>query len=190
VYTADQLTEKREHGILGRGEVSEISTYIHKSLDNQFIGNVIDVCPVGALTDKTFRFKNRVWFLKPVDAHRDCDKCCGKTVLWLRGDEVFRVTARKDKYGEVEEFICDTCRFDKKETKDWIVEGPRNIDRHSVISQGQYVGVVKPHDALPEVLDGRQPKLLMNIHSISQVNRPEIDLSKIEGPAHSDDFKN
>jgi NADH-quinone oxidoreductase subunit G len=49
---------------------------------------------------------------------------------------------------------------------------------------------VKPHDALPEVLDGRQPKLLMNIHSISQVNRPEIDLSKIEGPAHSDDFKN
>ena len=37
----------------------------HKAIDNDFIGNVIDVCPVGALTDKTFRFKNRVWFLKP-----------------------------------------------------------------------------------------------------------------------------
>lgn len=190
VFTADQLTEKREHGVLGRGDASEISTYIHQSLDNNFIGNVIDVCPVGALTDKTFRFKNRVWFLKPVDAHRDCEdpKCCGKTVLWMRGDEVFRVTARKDKYGEVENFICDTCRFDKKEKSDWIIEGPRKIDRHSVISQGHYVNTVKPKDPLVEVLDGRQPKLLFDIHSTSEVNRPEIDLSKIDGPAHSDDF--
>lgn len=190
VFTADQLTEKREHGVLGRGDASEISTYIHQSLDNNFIGNVIDVCPVGALTDKTFRFKNRVWFLKPVDAHRQCEdpKCCGKTVLWMRGDEVFRVTARKDKYGEVEDFICDTCRFDKKEKSDWIIEGPRKIDRHSVISQGHYVNTVKPKDPLVEVLDGRQPKLLFDIHSTSEVNRPEIDLSKIEGPAHSDDF--
>jgi NADH-quinone oxidoreductase subunit G len=191
VYTADQLTEKREHGILGRGDASEISTYISQSLDNDFIGNVIDVCPVGALTDQTFRFKNRVWFLKPVDAHRNCEnpKCCGKTVLWMRGDEVFRVTARKDKYGEVEEFICDTCRFDKKEAKDWIIEGPRKIERNSVISQGHYVNTVKPKDPLVEVLDGRQPKLVFNIHSESQVNRPDVDLSQIQGPAHSDDFK-
>lgn len=190
VYTADQLTEKREHGILGRGDASEISTYISQSLDNDFIGNVIDVCPVGALTDQTFRFKNRVWFLKPVDAHRDCEnpKCCGKTVLWMRGNEVFRVTARKDKYGEVEDFICDVCRFDKKEAKDWIIEGPRKIERNSVISQGHYVNTVQPKDPLVEVLDGRQPKLLFNIHSESQVNRPDIDLSKIDGPAHSDDF--
>ncbi|ATL47255.1 Fe-S-binding domain-containing protein [Chitinophaga caeni] len=188
VYTADQLTEKRQHGILGRGDVSEISTYIQQNLDNDFIGNVIDVCPVGALTDKTFRFKNRVWFLKPVDAHRNCDKCSGKVALWLRGNEVFRVTARKDKYGEVEEFICDTCRFDKKEASDWTIEGPRKIDRQSVISQGHYVGVKEPKETLPKVMDGRQPKLLMDIHSVSQVNRQDVDLSKIEGPAHSDDF--
>ncbi|WP_349316457.1 2Fe-2S iron-sulfur cluster-binding protein [Chitinophaga sp. MM2321] len=190
VYTADQLTNKREHGILGRGDASEISTYIQQSLDNDFIGNVIDVCPVGALTDQTFRFKNRVWFLKPMDAHRDCEneKCCGKTVVWMRGNEVFRVTARKDQYGEVEDFICDTCRFDKKEAKDWIIEGPRKISRHSVISQGHYVNTVTPKDALVEVMSGRQPKLLFDIHSTSEVNRPDIDLSKIDGPAHSDDF--
>src|SRR6187402_1896725 len=88
VYTADQLTNKRVHGVLDRGDHSEIATYIEKSLDNDFIGNVIDVCPVGALTDKTFRFKNRVWFTKPVDAHCGCDKCGGKETLWLRGDEV------------------------------------------------------------------------------------------------------
>ena len=37
-------------------------------------------------------------------------------------------------------------------------------------------------------MGGRQPKLLMDIHSVSEVNRPDIDLSKIEGPAHSTDF--
>jgi NADH-quinone oxidoreductase subunit G len=89
------------HGVLDRGDHSEISTYISKAIDNDFSGNMIDVCPVGALTDRTFRFKNRVWFTKPIDAHRNCDKCCGKVVLYMKGDDVLRVSARKDQYGEV-----------------------------------------------------------------------------------------
>jgi len=191
VFTADQLTNKRVHGVLDRGDHSEIATYIHKSLDNDFIGNIIDVCPVGALTDKTFRFKNRVWFLKPVDAHRECShpNCKGHVTLWYRGDEVFRVTARKDQWGEVIDWICNECRFEKKKTSDWTIEGPTKVSRHSVISQGHYVGVERPQEVLYDVLDGRKPKLLMDIHSISEVNRPEIDLSTIEGPAHSTDFE-
>jgi len=133
------------------------------------------------------------------DAHRDCDnpKCCGKTTLWLRGDEVFRVTARKDEWGEVQSYdgkpgwICNTCRFDKKRTNDWVIEGPTNINRHSVIAQGHYqgnVGMVKPNETIKEVMGGRDPKLLMNIHNVSEVNNPAIHLSKIEGPAHMQDF--
>lgn len=189
VYVADQLTNKREHGILDRGDQSEIATYIHKALENDFIGNVIDVCPVGALTDKTFRFKNRVWFLKPEDAHRDCPKCSGNVTLWNRGEEVFRVTARKDQWGEVKDFICNECRFEKKKTADWVIEGPTLINRHSVISGNHYVDTVEPKETLPEVMGGRKPKLLMDIHDISEVNRPEIDLSEIQGPAHSVDFE-
>ncbi len=188
VYTADQLTNKRVHGILDRGDHAEIATYIEKSLDNDFIGNVIDVCPVGALTDKTFRFKNRVWFTKPVDAHRDCPKCSGKAQLWLRGKEVFRVTARKDEWGEVKDWICNECRFEKKDTADWIIEGPAHVNRHSVIAQGHYEGLKKPNETIVNVLHGRSPKLLMDIHSVSEVNRPTVHLSKIDGPAHSDDF--
>ncbi len=189
VYTAEQITDGRVHGILGRGDKSEISTYIHQAIDNDFSGNVIDVCPVGALTDKTFRFKNRVWFLKPMDAHRDCEnpKCSGKVALWMRGEEVFRVTARKDQYGEVESFICNTCRYDKKKVKDWVIEGPRRIAATSVISQGHYVNTVMPDDTLPRVMS-RKPKLLMDIHSVSEVNLPNVDLSEIEGPATSDVF--
>ena len=135
---ADQITNDRVHGVLHRGDTSEISTYIEKAVDNDFSGNMIDVCPVGALTDRTFRFKSRVWFTNPLDAHRSCSKCCGKVILWTKGDEVLRVSARKDKYGEVREYICNECRFDHKTMGDWTVEGPRHIDRHSVISQNHY----------------------------------------------------
>ena len=185
VFTADQLTEKRVHGVLSRGDHAEIATYIEKSLDNNFIGNVIDVCPVGALTDKTFRFKNRVWFTKPVQAHRECSCCSGKVTLWQRGEEVLRVTARKDQWGEVEEWICNECRFEKKKTTDWVIEGPSPVNRHSVISQGHYEKKVQPKETFTAVLDGRQPQLLMDIHSVSEVNDPSIDLSEVNGPATS-----
>jgi len=188
VFTADQVTNKRVHGVLSRGDHSEIATYIEKSLDNDFIGNVIDVCPVGALTDRTFRFKNRVWFTKPVEAHRDCDKCCGKVTLWQRGEEVLRVTARKDEWGEVNDWICNTCRFEKKHINDWVIEGPTKISRQSVISQGHYVDTVRPRETIKEVMGGRDPKLLFDIHTVSEVNKPGVDLSAIPGPATSDVF--
>jgi NADH-quinone oxidoreductase subunit G len=138
VKTAEQITDGRVHGVMHRGDASEISTYIENVIDNDFSGNVIDVCPVGALTDRTFRFKQRVWFTKPVDANRKCDKCCGKTRVWLKGDEVVRVTARKDQWDEVEEFICNSCRYDHKKKSDWVIEGPTQIQRNSVISQNHY----------------------------------------------------
>ena len=122
VTVAEQITDDRVHGVISRGDSSEISTYIENIIDNDFSGNVIDVCPVGALTDKTFRFKQRVWFTKPLEAHRNCDKCCGKTRLWLK----------------VEEFICNPCRYDYKKTSDWVIDGPAPIHRNSVISQNHY----------------------------------------------------
>jgi NADH-quinone oxidoreductase subunit G len=155
VFVANQLTPERVHGILNRGDHAEISTYIEKAVDNEFSGNMIDVCPVGALTDKTFRFKSRVWFTKPVDAHRDCPTCSGKVTMWYKGEEVLRVTGRKDEFGEVEDFICNTCRFEKKNTSDWVIEGPRKISRTSVISLNHYENpnppaVVKTNLALQE----------------------------------------
>lgn len=146
VKVAEQITDGRVHGVINRGDTSEISTYIKEAIENDFSGNMIDVCPVGALTDKTFRFKSRVWFTKPVDAHRDCPKCAGKVVLWYKGEDVLRVTGRKDEWGEVDEFICNECRFEKKKTSDWIIEGVRNISRHSVISANKYKNLVKPNE--------------------------------------------
>jgi NADH-quinone oxidoreductase subunit G len=144
VALADQITGQRVHGVLYRGDVAEINTYIEQVIENDFSGNMIDVCPVGALTDQTFRFKSRVWFLKPMDAHRECKTCDGKATLWMSGDQVYRVTARKDTFGEVESYICNECRFEKKDTSEWIIEGPRKVKRQSVISANHYEKIIKP----------------------------------------------
>jgi NADH-quinone oxidoreductase subunit G len=164
VKVAEQLTDNRVHGVMHRGDAAEISTYIENVIENEFSGNVIDVCPVGALTDKTFRFKSRVWFTKPVDATCDCKKCSGKVRLWMKGDDVLRVTGRKDMWGEVEEFICNTCRFERKNVSDWKVEGPSPIHQSSVISQNHYnhlnelkVQVMKQQKALGFIPINKRP---------------------------------
>jgi NADH-quinone oxidoreductase subunit G len=155
VKTADQVTDSRVHGVINRGDVAEISTYIQNAIDNDFSGNMIDVCPVGALTDKTFRFKSRVWYTKPMDAHCKCTKCSGKVRLWFNGEEVLRVTGRRDQFGEVTDWICNECRFDKKKTSDWTIEGPAHIDRDSVVSANHYESL----KALKEDIDRQRNSL-------------------------------
>lgn len=167
VKTAEQITDGRVHGVCSRGDVAEISTYIEQAIDNDYSGNVIDVCPVGALTDKTFRFKNRVWFTKPVDAHRECQKCSGKVRLWYKGEDILRVTARKDQYGEVECWICNECRFEKKKTADWVIEGPSKVEKHSVISANHYLAPEMKNDL---------SKLILNPNAVS--NPSSSPLSK------------
>jgi NADH-quinone oxidoreductase subunit G len=63
VRFTDEVTKTGEFGIFNRGDHSEIGLHPGKALDNKYAGNVVDICPVGALTDRDFRFKCRVWYL-------------------------------------------------------------------------------------------------------------------------------
>ena len=63
------------------------------------------------------------------------------------------------------------------------------INRHSVIAQGHYQGLQKPNETFGAVMYGQEPQLLMDIHNISEVNKTNIDLSTLNRPAHSTDFK-
>jgi NADH-quinone oxidoreductase subunit G len=79
--------------------------------------------------------------------------------LWYKGEEVIRVTGRKNEWGEVKEFICNTCRFDRKKTAEWTIEGPTQISRHSVISANKYgANLIKP--AFPISQAARDYKLI------------------------------
>jgi NADH-quinone oxidoreductase subunit G len=104
----------------------------------------------------------------------------------MRGDDVLRVTARKDQWGEVEEWICNECRFKKKKVSDWVIEGPTQVARQSVIGAGHYNYVVTPKETIAAVMDGRDPKLLMDIRNVTDVN--QVDLDVLAGPATNATF--
>ncbi len=63
VRFTEEVSKTNELGIFNRGDHSEIGTYSGKPLDNNYSLNTVDICPVGALTSRDFRFKQRVWFL-------------------------------------------------------------------------------------------------------------------------------
>jgi NADH-quinone oxidoreductase subunit G len=62
------VTKTGEIGVFSRGHASEIAIHGGKTFDNPYSGNVVDICPVGALTSSDFRFKVRAWFLKGTDS--------------------------------------------------------------------------------------------------------------------------
>jgi len=67
VRFTDEISKTSELGIFGRGSTEEIGLAPGKTLDNAYSGCVVDLCPVGALTDRDFRFKSRPWFLKETE---------------------------------------------------------------------------------------------------------------------------
>jgi NADH-quinone oxidoreductase subunit G len=68
VRFTDEVSKTHELGIFNRGDRSEIGTVQGKPLDNNYSLNTVDICPVGALTSKDFRFRQRVWYLKEADS--------------------------------------------------------------------------------------------------------------------------
>jgi len=66
VRFTDEITETGEFGIFNRGDKAEVGIYPGDVFDNPYSANVVDICPVGALTESDFRFKARVWYLSSV----------------------------------------------------------------------------------------------------------------------------
>jgi NADH-quinone oxidoreductase subunit G len=68
VRFCDEITKTGELGIFNRGDHSEIGLFPGMDLENKYSGNVVDICPVGALTDRDFRFQVRVWYLETTNS--------------------------------------------------------------------------------------------------------------------------
>lgn len=99
-----------ELGMVGRGIDSEISTYIQKSLSSELSGNIIDLCPVGALTSKPYKFTARPWELTKVESIDVLDAVGSNIRLDVRGQSVMRVLPRLNE--EInEEWLSDKARF-------------------------------------------------------------------------------
>jgi NADH-quinone oxidoreductase subunit G len=93
----DEVTKTHELGIFNRGDRSEIGTVEGKPLDNNYSLNTVDICPVGALTSKDFRFRQRVWYLKEADSIcPGCSTGCNVKVHYNE-EGLWRVKPRENK---------------------------------------------------------------------------------------------
>jgi NADH-quinone oxidoreductase subunit G len=99
-----------ELGLLNRGEDVEISTFIEKAVSTELSGNMIDVCPVGALTSKPYAFTARPWELRKTETIDVMDAVGSNIRVDTRGNEVMRVLPRLHE-GINEEWISDKTRF-------------------------------------------------------------------------------
>lgn len=110
VRFGDEIAGMRELGVTNRGGHAEISTYVHETIVSEVSGNIIDICPVGALTSKPYRFTARAWELDQAPGISPHD-CIGTSVqMETRYGKVMRVVARENV--EINEtWISDRDRF-------------------------------------------------------------------------------
>lgn len=118
VRFTDEITKTGEFGIFNRGDRAELGLYPGDVLDNPYSANVVDICPVGALTERDFRFKARVWYLS--SAATICNGCsqgCNIDLHFVLDrphlNDGARVVRIKPRYNpEVNQWwVCDEGRY-------------------------------------------------------------------------------
>ena len=110
VRFGDELAGVMELGGTGRGEHTRIGTYVERTVDSELSGNMIDLCPVGALTSKPFRYSARPWELVDHPAISPHD-CVGANIsVQVRRNQVMRVLPRENEDVN-EEWLADRDRF-------------------------------------------------------------------------------
>ena len=107
---ADEIAGVPELGATGRGEHMEIGTYIEQAISSELSGNLIDVCPVGALTSKPYAFTTRPWELRKTETIDVMDAVGSNIRVDTRGPEVMRVIPRLNEDVN-EEWLADKSRF-------------------------------------------------------------------------------
>ena len=173
VRFGQEVAGAMELGMSHRGEHAEIETFLGQTIDSELSGNMIDICPVGALTSKPFRYHARTWELsrrKSVAAH---DSSGANLIVQVKNNQVMRVVPLENE--EVNEcWIADRDRFSYEalnsedrltqpmlkqggewKTVDWqtaleyVANGLRNIQRdHGANSIG---ALVSPHSTVEEL---------------------------------------
>lgn len=107
---ATEIAGVEELGATSRGEHMEVGTYVEKTLTSEMSGNIIDLCPVGALTSKPFAFRARSWEMKKVESIDVLDAVGSNIHVNVRGNEVMRILPRLNEAVN-EEWISDKTRF-------------------------------------------------------------------------------
>ncbi|HAT8592969.1 TPA: NADH-quinone oxidoreductase subunit G [Legionella pneumophila] len=132
VRFGEEIAGVRELGATGRGEKTQIGTYVEHSMTSEVSGNIIDLCPVGALTSKPYRFKARAWELTQHDSVAPHD-CLGSNVhIHTRNNKLMRVVPREN------ESINETWLSDRDRFSYLGLNAPSRASKPQIKKNGQW----------------------------------------------------
>ena len=160
-FTSD-IADDDALGIVNRGSFNTIATFPGKPFDNNYTLNTVDICPVGALTSKDFRFQMRVWFLKETKSLcTGCGTGCN-TLIGSRENKMYRYEPRENDAVNAS-WMCDAGRLDYK----WIGREDRLGE---VLANGQRVSWEKALSEISEKLAAVEAGTTAIIASARQTN--------------------
>ncbi len=160
VRFGEEIAGLPELGGIGRGEYVQISTYVEHSMQSEVSGNIIDLCPVGALTSKPYRFTARPWEMTQHDSVAPHD-CLGSNIhLHVRGNHVMRVVPREC------ESINETWLSDRDRFSYLGMNSKARATTPMIKKNGQWISVDWPV-ALQHAIDGISRVLA--VHGASEV---------------------
>src|SRR5215831_12171134 len=190
VRFTDEITKTGEFGIFNRGDHAELGLYPGSELNNRYSANVIDICPVGALTERDFRFKARVWYLSSAPTVcNGCSQGCNIDLHYLPdrphlndGKRVVRVKPRYNP--DVNHWwLCDEGRYGFG----WIDHGRLNrfVDWDLAIAAISKALAGRPRAAVIASAQLTNEELFL----IRKIFRDAQVTARVpEGPGLSDDF--
>src|SRR5258705_6482288 len=158
-------------GIVNRGSYNTLTAYPGKTFDNNYTLNTVDICPVGALTSKDFRFQMRVWFLK--ETKSICTSCATgcNIVIGSRQDKIYRYEPRENDAVNAT-WMCDAGRLNYK----WVGREDRLKD---VLVRGQISTWANALGEIGEKLRKAAPGSVAIVASARQTNEELFLLKKI-----------
>ena len=163
-------------GIVNRGSYNTLTAYPGKVFDNNYTLNTVDICPVGALTSKDFRFQMRVWFLKETKSL--CTSCATgcNTVIGSREDRIYRYEPRENNAVN-STWMCDYGRLNYK----WVGRQDRlgEIRSPKSVNRSQPAGWTAVIRGISEKLKQAPAGSVASIASARQTNEELYLLSKL-----------
>ena len=195
----DEIAWEQELTVAQRGVQSIITSQFDQPLESIFSGNIIDLCPVGALTSRVWRFESRSWDM--THAPSVCSKCavgCNVT-MWQRRGQLVRITSREN--DEIDEgWICDRGRFDYTDVNDPsrlrtpTVRGARQTWAQALAAtaagikrKGPKLGISLPADLTNEeaflfrrLLDGPLRGAKVKMHGRTALSEPTSETLRIK----------
>jgi NADH-quinone oxidoreductase subunit G len=195
----DEVAWEQELTVGQRGVQSFITSQFDRPLQSNFSGNIIDLCPVGALTSRVWRFESRPWDMTHTESV--CSKCAVgcNTTMWQRRGQLVRITSREN--DDIDEgWICDRGRFDYTDVNDpsrlrtptvsgrkatWAVALAATAE--GIKGQGAKLGISLPADLTNEeaflfrrLLDGPLKGARVKMHGRTAIPAPAGPTMKIK----------